>query len=76
MGLCATSPPPPPPNHPSLYTTPHPPPQAPVPREGMDTQYTHHGPKGGWVGGHDALTTRRTEHGKGQGEGYVPQLGA
>ena len=24
-----------------------------MPREGLDTQYTHHGPKGGWgLGGH------------------------
>ena len=40
------------PPHASLYTNPHPPPRvAPMPREGLGTQYTHHRHKWG-VGGH------------------------
>ena len=37
--------------HLSLYATPHPPRVAPMPCEGVNTQYTHHGHKWG-VGGH------------------------
>ena len=40
-----------------------------MPREGMDTQYTHHGPRGGaggWGGAHDVLATKRTGRRKGQ----------
>ena len=66
------------PPHPSLYPPP-PPCAAPRPREGMDTQYTHHGHKWGMGGGgaHDALATRRTERGNRQPEVVVcPRWGS
>ena len=62
------------PHHPAQHISthhstppPHPPPRvAPMPHEGMDTQYTHHGHKVVDGEADDVLATRRTERGNAQ----------